>query len=88
VREALDISDADVTRIRTAMAGGLHEAAQHVRDEWVLPFVIAGSRAECAAELQELTQRHGIDEFVLPVFDVHHAPGLLREVAAVLGETQ
>jgi 5,10-methylenetetrahydromethanopterin reductase len=85
VREQLGISDADVALIRRAMAGGLHEAAQHVRDEWVLPFVIAGSRAECAAELHELAGRHGIDEFVLPVFDVHHAPDLLREVAAVLG---
>jgi alkanesulfonate monooxygenase SsuD/methylene tetrahydromethanopterin reductase-like flavin-dependent oxidoreductase (luciferase family) len=66
------------------MAGGLHAAAEHVRDEWVLPFVIAGSVDECASELASLVERHGIDEFLLPVLDLHEAPALMHTVASVM----
>lgn len=84
VKETLGITDADVQRIRSAMAGGLHAAAEHVRDEWVLPFVIAGSVDECAAEIASLVEQHGIDEFLLPVLDLHQAPSLMHTVAAVM----
>ena len=84
VKELIGIADADIERIRRAMGGGLHAAAEHVRDEWVLPFVIAGSVAECAAELARLVDQHGIDEFLLPVLDLEHGPALMRTVADVL----
>jgi len=84
VKEMLGISDGDVERIRTAMAGGLEAAAEHVREEWVLPFVIAGSPDECTAEIEELFEQHQLDEFLLPVFNVEHAANLLRTVASIL----
>ncbi|MFQ5556500.1 MAG: LLM class flavin-dependent oxidoreductase [Acidimicrobiales bacterium] len=84
VREAIGLSDADADRIRSAMAEGLEPAAAHVRDEWVLPFVIAGSVEECAAELAEMIDRHGIDEFLLPILDDATAESLLTTVASLL----
>jgi len=84
VKQMIGISDADVQRIRSAMAGGLQAAAEHVRDEWVLPFVIAGTVDECAAEIASLVEQHGIDEFLLPVLDLHAAPALMHTVAQVM----
>lgn len=84
VKAALGITDDDVQRIRSAMSGGLQAAAEHVRDEWVLPFVIAGSEAECASELARLVDQHGVDEFLLPLLDLQRAPALMQSVANVL----
>lgn len=84
VKAMIGISDADVQRIRSAMADGLQAAAEHVRDEWVLPFVVAGSIDECAAEISARVERHGIDEFLLPVLDLHDAPALMHTVAQVM----
>jgi 5,10-methylenetetrahydromethanopterin reductase len=86
VRGLLGITDADVDRIRTAMARGLHVAAEYVRDEWVLPFVIAGDRASCARELASIMARYGFDEFMLPVLELDHAMTAINTVAAVLSE--
>ena len=66
------------------MAGGLLAAAEHVRDEWVLPFVISGSISECGERVTALMDRHGIDEFVLPMFDMGDSLAYLRRVAAAL----
>lgn len=87
VKELIGLTDADVERIRHAMSGGLHAAAEHVRDEWVFPFVIAGTESDCATELANLMDRHGMDEFLLPLLDLHHAPALLRTVADVVART-
>jgi 5,10-methylenetetrahydromethanopterin reductase len=84
VKAAIGLSDDDAARIRAAMAGGLHAAAEHVRDDWVLPFVVHGSRSECRAALEELVDRHGIDEFLLPVFDMPDQSAYLRRVASTL----
>jgi 5,10-methylenetetrahydromethanopterin reductase len=84
VKEAIGLSDADAARIREAMADGLDAAAEHVRDEWVLPFVIHGTRDECRTTLENLIARHAIDEFLLPVFDMPDQSGYLRRVAATL----
>jgi 5,10-methylenetetrahydromethanopterin reductase len=83
-KELIGLSSADSERIREALSGGLHAAAEHVRDEWVYPFVIAGSDAECAAELGTLMERHGIEEFVLPMFEMAEPAVYLDRVAAVL----
>lgn len=88
IKEQLGITADDVGRIRSAMADGLEAAAEYVRDEWVLPFVISGSVQECAEELAHLVQRHGIDEFLLPVLDLHQAEPLMRAVAQVVGRAQ
>jgi len=84
IREAIGLGDDDTERIRSALADGLAAAAEHVRDEWVLPFVIAGRVDECATELGDIVERHGIDEFLLPVLDDAGAAGLMATVARVL----
>jgi alkanesulfonate monooxygenase SsuD/methylene tetrahydromethanopterin reductase-like flavin-dependent oxidoreductase (luciferase family) len=53
----------------------------------VVPFVIAGTPAECADRLGELAERHGIDEFLLPVFEPQGAPALMAAVADLLART-
>ena len=70
VCERIGMTNEDVDRIRSAMAGGLHAAAKYVSDEWVLPFVIHGSEAECRAQLTELIETHSLTEFMLPVFEM------------------
>ncbi|MCP3989579.1 MAG: LLM class flavin-dependent oxidoreductase [Actinomycetia bacterium] len=84
VHEALGMTEADVERIRTALAGGLVEAATHVRDEWVLPFVISGSERECAVALGDLVDRHGFSEFVLPMFSRDDPVAYMQRSASVL----
>lgn len=84
IKDLLGLDVDDVERIRSAMAGGLLAAAEHVRDEWILPFVISGSIHECGERVTALMERHGIDEFLLPMFDMPDSVGYLRRVAAVL----
>ena len=84
VRSALGITDEDAATIRSALADGLDSAARHIPDEWVLPFVIAGTVDECATELADLAERHGLDEFLIPVFDAHTGADLLDVTARVL----
>jgi 5,10-methylenetetrahydromethanopterin reductase len=84
VKAALGVSAAASDRIRSAMAGGLHAAAEFVHDDWVAPFVIHGSRADCATEVANLVDRHGLEEFLLPVLDLHRADEMMRVAAAVL----
>lgn len=83
-RAAIGLDDEDAGRIRAAMGSGLEAAAELVRDEWVHPFVLAGTPAECAAELAALVEAHGIDEFVVPVLDDAGAEELLTAAAEVL----
>ena len=87
VREAIGLAEADAARIRAALAGGLEAAAEHVRDEWALPFVIAGTPEECSQELHGLAAEHGIDSFVVPLLDDESAEKLLHSGAAILGLT-
>ncbi len=87
VQESIGLSGADADRIRAALAGGLQAAAEHVRDEWVLPFVIAGTPEECSQELHGLAAEHGIDSFVVPLLDDEPAEKLLHSGADILGLT-
>ena len=84
VREALGMTDADSERIRSALPDGLAAAARYVPDEWVLPFVIAGTEEECAAEVTGLCEGYGLDEFVIPVLDASTGTALLEVAARVL----
>ena len=88
VREALGLTDADAAVIRAALADGLEAAAEHVRDEWALPFVIAGSPSECGRELQSLAAQHGIESFVVPLLDDAPAEKLLHSGAQIIEITQ
>ena len=84
IKDLLGLGAADVDRIRSAMAGGLVAAAEHVKDEWVLPFVISGSISDCGEKLAGLMERHRVDEFLLPMFDMDDPVGYLRRVAMAL----
>ncbi|MDJ0767273.1 MAG: LLM class flavin-dependent oxidoreductase [Ilumatobacter sp.] len=81
IKQRIGLGDDDAARIRSAMSGGLEAAAEHVRDEWVLPFIIHGSRSECRRQLDRLIDRHGFSEFVLPMFDMPDPSSYLRRVA-------
>jgi len=83
VRRMLGVSDDHVARIASAMSDGLHAAAEHVREEWVLPFVIAGTTDECAETLQARMTEHGFEEFMLPVYELDGAAELMATVADV-----
>ncbi len=85
VQEALGLTDADAAVIRAALTDGLEAAAEHVRDEWALPFVIAGSPSECRRELDSLAEQHGIESFVVPLLDDEPAEKLLRSGARIMG---
>ena len=80
VKDALGLGEVDVARIRAAMSGGLEAAAELVRDEWILPFVIAGSAAEAHDEVGRLGDRYGIEEFLLPMFDMPDPQGYLERL--------
>ena len=88
VQEALGLADADVAVIREALADGLEAAAEHVRDEWALPFVIAGTPGECSRELGRLAAEHGIESFVVPLLDDEPAEKMLQTAAEIIGMTR
>jgi len=87
VKELLGMSDQQSAAIAAAMSGGLEAAAKLIPDEWVAPFVIMGSVAECAVELSSVMTAHGFDEFMLVVTDIGGADELLGEVADVIAAT-
>ncbi|MGI9622877.1 MAG: LLM class flavin-dependent oxidoreductase [Acidimicrobiales bacterium] len=84
VRDAIGLGDADRDRIYAAMAGGLGAAAELVEDRWIEPFVILGDVQACAAEVHALAEQHGIEEFLLPMFDMPDQVAYLSRVAEVL----
>lgn len=84
VRELLGISDAEIDQIRQAMSGGLEHAAQFIKDEWVEPFVLTGTPAECGRQLAHLMSTHGFDEFLLPILELDSAADLMATLAEVL----
>ena len=83
VKDAIGLTEADAARIRTAMADGLEAAAAHVHDDWVLPFVISGSVDEVHAEIARLGERHGLTEFLLPMFEMPDPHEYLTRLAPV-----
>ena len=85
VQEAIGLAAADAARIRAALADGLEAAAEHVRDDWALAFVIAGTSSECSQELHGLAAEHGIESFVVPLLDDELAEELLRSGAEIMG---
>jgi 5,10-methylenetetrahydromethanopterin reductase len=85
VRDRLGIGPNDVAALRGALAEGGPAAAAHlVRDSWVTPFVIAGSRHECARELAGLAAEHGLDEFLLQINDLDAGPALMADTMAMI----
>ena len=88
VRAAIGLTDSSAALIKAALADGLEAAAEHVRDEWALPFVIAGTPSECSQELHSLAAENGIESFVVQLLDDEPAEKLLHSGAEILGITQ
>jgi 5,10-methylenetetrahydromethanopterin reductase len=85
LRAQLGVSQADIEAMRRVVATeGMPAVGRLIKDEWVRPFVILGTPAECAAELGELMARLEIDEYMLPLLDIESAPRLMAQVARVL----
>jgi 5,10-methylenetetrahydromethanopterin reductase len=84
VKYAIGLSDSDSDLIRASLADGLEAAAELVREEWVLPFVISGSTSECAEELEQLTDASSIDEFAVAVLDAQNAEHTIDTVNEML----
>lgn len=85
VHERLGLTTGDADALRAAlMAGGPPAAASLVRDDWVTPFVIAGSRADCANELGALARANRLDEFLVPIDDLEDAPVQLAQAMAII----
>lgn len=82
IKEAIGLTDADADRIRSAMSGGLHAAAEHVRDEWIDPFVIRGDAASCRAQIEALCAEHNMEAFVVPMFEMPDPIAYLAGLAA------
>lgn len=86
VRERIGLTPADADAIREALAeGGPANAAPLMRDEWVEPFIIAGSSVDCAARLRSLADELGIDEYQLPIFSADTAADRIERLAALFG---
>ena len=81
IKTAIGLSDADADRIRSAMASGLHAAAEHVRDEWIDPFIVRGDAASCRAEIEEICGEHNMEAFIVPMFEMADPVGYLEALA-------
>ena len=89
LRAQLGVTQADIDGMRrVAAAEGMPAVGRLIKDDWVRPFVIMGSPAECAAELGGLMARLAIDEFMLPLLDMDAAPDLMAQVAGVIERTE
>jgi 5,10-methylenetetrahydromethanopterin reductase len=84
VRAKIGMSDDDVAAVRQAMSGGLVEAGKLIKDEWLDPFVIKGTPAECADELKKLMEIHQMDEYLLPILNTEEASRVMQETVEVL----
>jgi 5,10-methylenetetrahydromethanopterin reductase len=83
-KEMIGIKEEEVNLIRQAMGSeGLHEAGKLLKDEWLRPFIIMGSKAECSLEIKALVSRYKIDELVLPIYDMDTALELMLDLADV-----
>lgn len=85
VRAALGMPSRAVAEVREALSHGAQAAAECLRDEWVLPFVISGTVAECAERLHALAVRLGLSAFVVPLLDDEAAEESLRVAARIVG---
>jgi 5,10-methylenetetrahydromethanopterin reductase len=87
-KELIGITEAEVENIRQTMGReGLYAAGKLLKDEWVRPFVVMGSKSECAAELRALVARHNLDELMVPIYDMSMAMEQISDLAAVMSST-
>lgn len=85
VKQRIGLTPEHAAAIRSALAeGGPTAAAPHVDPEWVPAFVIAGSEADCGAELHRILADNDIDEYQLPLPSVDGAAERIEATAALL----
>ncbi len=85
VQDAIGLHESSAEALREALSRGLDAAGELVRDEWVEPFALVGSAADCSSELRSLCDSVEIDEFLLPVLDDRSAESDIDMAADVLG---
>ncbi len=84
-KELLGISTDEVADIRRAMAEeGLRAAGRMLKEEWIRPFVLMGSIAECAGKLESLIKVHNLDEVMVPIVELEHAEKEMRAFADLI----
>lgn len=84
-KEIIGVSEEEINTIRRTMGSqGLHEAGKLLKDEWISPFVVMGSKSECISEIKTLVSRYEIDELLLPIFDISTAQELMEDMAEAL----
>lgn len=84
VQEEIGLDESSAAALREALSRGLDAAGELVRDEWVEPFALVGSPAECSRELRDLFDAAQIDEFLLPILDFQSAERDIDVAAQVL----
>lgn len=68
IQEALGIPEKVLQEVRSSlMNDGPHEAGKLLKDEWVLPFMISGSAAECKAEIAGIMKQYHFDELRITI---------------------
>ena len=88
VKDLIELTPEDTEQIRSSLAeGGPKLAARHVKDDWIRAFVIAGTPAECGAELHQLLDDNQIDEFQLPVLGDGRGADLIERTAAMFNQS-
>ncbi len=85
VHDAINITPTQIDAIRTALSqGGPDAATPLMKDDWVAPFVIAGTPDECRTELAQIVATHKIDDFVLNVAELNTAPDQLHKTSQII----
>ncbi len=87
VKEAIGIKDEQVEIIKEAMSQGLNIAAKHVQDEWIKPFIIQGNIQQCREEIEEICSTNGIDEFLVPMFEMADQKKYLNQIVKIFSSS-
>ncbi len=85
VKAAIGMTKSDTAALREAMSHGLDVAARLVKDDWVLPFVVHGTPADCAKQIAGFCTKSGIGEFTVPVTDFAAAEQTMSLASEIAG---
>lgn len=85
IQEALNIPEKVLQDLRKSLINdGPYEAGKLLKDEWVLPFMISGSAAECKAEITGIVERYHFDELMISIPSPKPEPEELARISAML----
>lgn len=64
VKKYIGLSSGEAERLKRLIASGsLRDAGKALKDEWITPFIIMGTGAQCERELKQIISQYQIDEF-------------------------